>query len=294
MVKKLRVGLSLYNISCFNNIEIANNLMYVDPNTPVNLPIDKPAGIETSCGATSFYVVNIHNNTIMGMYYAIQAEPCNSFININNNYLTDNTYCIYGGGSQQIKYNVSCNTMKNATYGFYSATTGTIPGFINQGTSSAPAANKFINVTNPIYQLNSVTGAWTYNQASDEGFSNPQGPGLLYVTVTNTGISVLSRCGTGTPGLRFGNAEADKTEISGFFVYPNPFNDELFVDFVAETNGDYLIEVMNVLGASVHITKGVVKEGQNHVGLHLTAIGGMYMLRLHTDGKIVMKKIVRN
>ena len=182
--------------------------------------------------------------------------------------------------------------MKNATYGYYSATTGTLPGFINQGTASAPAANKFINVTNPIFQAVAPTGAWTYNWASDDntgGVAN--GTGFASVTMFNTGITVLSQCGTATPGLRKGISDGVE---KGFVVYPNPFAEEFILDFEEEEIADYQLSILNTLGVIVFNQTGKATEGKNQLKLSISLPPGIYLLSLQTGGKTYRVKVIKN
>jgi hypothetical protein len=277
------IGVSL-GISCFNNIKMSGNYIHDEDGNPSN-NAGQTSGIEMSCEANTDYNVEIYNNTISGMHYACEAGFCNSYINIHDNYMVNNTYCIFGGGTYQNKYRIRCNTFKNAEYGLYSATTGTVPGFINQTITG----NKFINVSSPIYQASSPTGAWTYDRVTDDGISGVYGTGSSYVTI-NVGGTVFGTCGTNTPGLRMG-ADINTTDIS---VYPNPFEQELNIDFQVGDEVSYEVEIYNTLGTKLSTETGITSIGSNKLAIRMEVSKGLYILQLKIGGKPHRIKVLKN
>jgi hypothetical protein len=283
------IGFSMRGISCFSNIEIAQNYIHdsdANPSTGIT-----SSAIELSCDTSISHVVSAHHNTISGLSTAFEATDCNAIIDVYQNYLTNNTYCFRGANSFQLRIDAHCNTIRNTTYGYFSQySKGTVPGIITQGTTTGPAANKFINVTNPLYY--SGTGLFLYFDASDGNAGNfVSGGGNA--TVNTTGISVSSECGTPTPGLRK-SADEKQNSLTIPKVFPNPFSEQLTIEFESETETKHEIYIYNSLGYKVHESQKVSAIGTNTWSIPNGFHTGLYLMILKTDSNQFSYKLIKN
>jgi hypothetical protein len=87
---------------------------------------------------------------------------------------------------------------------------------------------------------------------------------------------------------------SEKEEATGKGVYPNPFVDQLNVNFSTTRDADVSFELINTVGNLVHhetssFSKGMHEHPLNTAGLHK----GMYLLRLTVEGKERIVKVLK-
>ncbi|MDX2188452.1 MAG: T9SS type A sorting domain-containing protein [Bacteroidota bacterium] len=286
-------GISLRAIDCFGDFHIERNYIY----NPGTVPTDgySPYGIDLTCpGGTPFYNVFIEHNTISGMYKGMLNRGCNfGLIQVKQNYFVNNFIAI-DGTDLYCKAQITCNTFKNTTYGFVTSTTGTVPGFANQGNTTVPAANVFINVPFQLYAATSLTGSWNYYRASDENSGFGQGIGNASINVFPLTITTYQVCGTTTPGLRLEAPENPFEYNNEFSVFPNPFNNELNVRFELGKDESYTLFIFDVIGNLVYTNSGQSKnEGMNEVSVTNINSLGVYTVKLINQGSTQVKKVIK-
>lgn len=79
-----------------------------------------------------------------------------------------------------------------------------------------------------------------------------------------------------------------------FSVYPNPFEDQLILDFEDYDDQNVEIEILSMSGKLFHKESKVVKNSRLEVNLETSLSKGVYLLKvLSTDGTIKVKKITK-
>ncbi len=69
--------------------------------------------------------------------------------------------------------------------------------------------------------------------------------------------------------------------IDEFKVYPNPFNENITIDFYVEKEDNFTIEILNTLGQQIHIQENKTFKGNNQIIIELNQIPkGLYILKI--------------
>ncbi|MDD4576157.1 MAG: T9SS type A sorting domain-containing protein [Bacteroidales bacterium] len=80
-----------------------------------------------------------------------------------------------------------------------------------------------------------------------------------------------------------------------FSFFPNPVtNNELFIDFIATSNDQLLIDLYDVTGKKVRsVNKGTFNQGNHQINLNgLDLIKGVYIMKVHYDSFITTRKLM--
>ncbi len=84
------------------------------------------------------------------------------------------------------------------------------------------------------------------------------------------------------------------TDIEAFTISPNPFNDQISVDFQTETAQLLDIQVTNLLGQQVYLDTEKAIKGANQFQLNLPSLeAGTYILSFTSEKGIIARKIVK-
>ncbi|MFN6037944.1 MAG: T9SS type A sorting domain-containing protein, partial [Bacteroidota bacterium] len=78
-------------------------------------------------------------------------------------------------------------------------------------------------------------------------------------------------------------------------ISPNPFSDKLNIDFELNKPSDYFISVTDLNGREV-IKSEIKKSATGHQHNSINTINfesGMYFICVHTDGKIIRRRIIK-
>lgn len=85
---------------------------------------------------------------------------------------------------------------------------------------------------------------------------------------------------------------ADVKTIQGNLIYPNPANNNVFVNFTSNSNSNMLITLTNLLGEAVLTKKFSVAQGANKFELNTSDLAeGIYVYTLLQDGKKTTGKL---
>ncbi len=145
--------------------------------------------------------------------------------------------------------------------------------------SSAPEGNQWYNSQGPIA---GATGQDYYPLHSDS----------YYVIVSNT-----AGCeSAASNSVVFGFTGIKDIAESDFSVYPNPFRDELYVDYSLKSAGRVKIVLYNSIGIEVAILDDGMKTAGNHKaaldGSQVAA--GIYYCRIFSSEGVQFAKVVKN
>ena len=83
-----------------------------------------------------------------------------------------------------------------------------------------------------------------------------------------------------------------RLQVSQFLVYPNPCDEQLFVDYLIPESGKIIIRMINMLGQSIDIMTAMQSPGKHHTSLDLSGFNqGVYYLEFEysiEQGKTVI------
>ncbi len=92
----------------------------------------------------------------------------------------------------------------------------------------------------------------------------------------------------------FGFSNAKIQEENILSIYPNPVNQIVYIDYILEADGDVNIQVFDILGKSVIISKSNQTTGPNTIQVDVSQlISGNYYLRIQSGNQQIVKKFVK-
>lgn len=114
---------------------------------------------------------------------------------------------------------------------------------------------------------------------------------ISYPGANNYGAIYLGTFGNGAYVTRdfvgFEEIEDHVSNDTYLNVYPNPASDHISIKYNAVSSGSYLLEIFDLSGKKVFVTKTEISSGNNIIDLDLYDIeNGSYIVRL-TDGNLV-------
>jgi hypothetical protein len=98
-------------------------------------------------------------------------------------------------------------------------------------------------------------------------------------------------------GIKPPNAPSPiRVEGSSVKVYPNPFEQELNLDIIADSPGRIEIELTDLSGRRLLLQKEEVSDGNSQIMLELPAnmSAGVYLIEVRLNGRLFTDKLVRN
>ncbi|MFN5182632.1 MAG: PKD domain-containing protein [Bacteroidota bacterium] len=79
-------------------------------------------------------------------------------------------------------------------------------------------------------------------------------------------------------------------------ISPNPFNDQLLIEFNLNANSDYQISISDISGKEILKQEKIKNQiGQQQNKIEVSALStGMYFVCLEVDGKLIRRRIIKN
>ena len=77
-------------------------------------------------------------------------------------------------------------------------------------------------------------------------------------------------------------------------MYPNPFKDELLIQFNSNTSDNIDIQLINVYGQSVYAKTLEVREGANTLKINPSVSIGVYFLKINMNNTNRTYKVIKN
>jgi Secretion system C-terminal sorting domain len=199
---------------------------------------------------------------------------------------------VHSTNSNIIYYNTSSQVMKSINGGtdFTAMTTSGMPSISRTCiTHQNNAVNSlYLSTTLGVYYYDDIAAAWS-----------PFETGLPNVKVTDLEINYIDNNITaGTYGRGVWRSPLPATlasnefEHNNFVIYPNPSSD-IFNIKIGDIHPQ-LIEVTDILGKIIISEKDFDNSG-NEIKIDMTNItNGVYFIKIATDNKSVVKKIIKN
>ena len=95
-------------------------------------------------------------------------------------------------------------------------------------------------------------------------------------------------------GIAVLNCDRENSENGELIVYPNPFNDELFVVVEDIVDYSFVLKVYDEIGKEVFTQKCTTETGYYQTSLNLNTLKpGVYFLHLNSDRHNFNRKIVK-
>lgn len=84
--------------------------------------------------------------------------------------------------------------------------------------------------------------------------------------------------------------------INNFAVFPNPFNNSLFVNLESNVSGNAQVTIVNLLGKTIASESIVVNKGSNQVELEFVKLvnEGIYFIKVEIGGQVTAVKVVKS
>jgi hypothetical protein len=125
-------------------------------------------------------------------------------------------------------------------------------------------------------------GVYSGPGVSDNIFSPATaGGGMHFITYTYTDVNICSQSAEQEIVVEVCTGITDSNN-SSIVIYPNPFNNSLFIEF--DANRERLIEFYNAVGQIVHSTNSTRMRVEVN-SQHLTP--GMYFIRISGEEKVI-------
>jgi hypothetical protein len=77
-------------------------------------------------------------------------------------------------------------------------------------------------------------------------------------------------------------------------IYPNPFHDELKIVLESTEKGSAKIGIFSMLGQTLYEENFKVNAGTNALTIHPNIPTGAYVMRVESDGKVMLNKIIKD
>ena len=117
-----------------------------------------------------------------------------------------------------------------------------------------------------------------------------------YGGVFNTTTSYTLRCSTKTSNFRLDQdgsaAGISEIGISKVTLFPNPANDKVNVQFVADQEGQAGIQLLDLTGKVVRSHAATAGEGENTMGIEIGDLAnGLYLVRIELNGTVLTRRL---
>jgi Pregnancy-associated plasma protein-A/Secretion system C-terminal sorting domain/Fibronectin type III domain/Bacterial pre-peptidase C-terminal domain len=117
-----------------------------------------------------------------------------------------------------------------------------------------------------------------------------------YGGVFNTATNYTLRCSTKTTNFRLDQdgsaAGISEIGISKVTLFPNPANDKVNVQFVADQEGQAGIQLLDLTGKVVRTQAATAAEGENTMGIQIGDLAaGLYLVRIELNGTVLTRRL---
>lgn len=139
-----------------------------------------------------------------------------------------------------------------------------------------------------------MPGFGDYYEASLESIQQQGGENIWYdVKIVCTDAAGNSQMQIVSPafyiGEELGTNEFSKSEA---LIYPNPFNDVVYINLPEKVNGNYTLSITDITGRVVHSENK--KSDQKHLMYDGAALpSGVYILKVKTDTSTIAEKVIK-
>ncbi|MBK8847028.1 MAG: T9SS type A sorting domain-containing protein [Bacteroidetes bacterium] len=157
--------------------------------------------------------------------------------------------------------------------------------------------------TGVAYSCTPVTGALSYTWTVVPGSTLVSGQGTTNIVVNWGHINGIITCKanatttcatsvTATHPVSF-TCRAGNELLSSLFLYPNPANANVLIDFDAFESGEGNIQLYNLLGAEVYAQSIALAEGQNRFNFDVSNLAsGCYIVKVTSKGTTQMARLI--
>ncbi|NJO25803.1 MAG: T9SS type A sorting domain-containing protein [Bacteroidia bacterium] len=247
------------------------------------------------------------NNFINNIFYTAGSSNYAMRIQTNNCWFFNNNY--FFTSAFQINYN---NTTYTSLASFRSSTGHEKLNGVNYGYSVNPSFNSAgnggnINSGTPAslnnYKLNAgspmINTAYNISSWYSGGVGSRDFKG---VTIPNNGAYDIGACEYSSTGARMAPSAGQVLDINSVgpkAVYPNPFNNELFIPVTLDNKAKVQLTIFSVKGEVISVVEyGVLEKGTHllkwDASQSKTAITpGAYTYRLNAGGEISTGKLLK-
>lgn len=134
---------------------------------------------------------------------------------------------------------------------------------------------------------NTATTARTY-YIRVNGYSGALSTSQCYALTVNTSATNYSR--PFEANSSFGKDELEKVSM---LVYPNPANEVVNIQFIAQKEGEYRISLIDVVGKEVLTQVSELSEGENTLTMKTDKLAkGLYLIRISNDSQTEIAKLM--
>jgi len=255
------------------------------------------------------------NNSINAIQYSWNFGDGNgsSSTNPNHTFAANGTFTVV-----LLAYDSSINCLD------YSFQTIIVTGVVSGPSCNAGYSMYLDSNTNNVIVVNSSTGTnlsyfWSFGDGNTSTLAFPSytyttpGPFYLCLTVTDSANNCTSTyCDSiGSNGIVLKQTgftinvqapiatsidEATKNIILNWSIYPNPFKENVTIEFVLKDNSAVEIFATDLLGNTVDvISNEMMQSGINNVKWNANKLSnGIYLVTIKTEASLQVKKVVLN
>lgn len=143
------------------------------------------------------------------------------------------------------------------------------------------------------YERGSAVAAWGYSATLLPEYNSYHNPVAFYITTALTGTDTMARSFFYYETYNDGLSVKPLATNADFNVYPNPFTDNLSIEWKGKQQSNTTIQLINIAGQEVFKTSVKLNNGANSI--HIPALNsGHYVLMIRdAEGKSWSHKMVK-